>query len=69
MTRWKMGGIIVVFYPNDHRPRHVHVVEDGKRDIKFDLEHWKAMDGVLSPKAGKVLEELKSMGVFDVKKS
>ena len=36
--RWKRGGVIVVLYSTDHDPRHVHVFEDGKRLLTFDLE-------------------------------
>ncbi len=38
MGRWKRGGVIVVLYSTDHDPRHVHVFEDRKRLLKFDIE-------------------------------
>lgn len=67
MGRWKRFGVIVVLYSADHDPRHVHVFEDGKRLLKFDIEHWVTMEGKLTPKAKKVLEELRSEGAFDAK--
>jgi len=43
--RWKRGGVIVVQFATDHDPRHVHVFEDGKRLLKFDIESWVVMEG------------------------
>ena len=65
MSRWKRGGVIVVLYSTDHDPRHVHVFEDGKRFLKFDLESWTVMEGTLTPKARRVLEDLRQEGAFD----
>jgi len=65
--RWKRGGVIVVLYSTDHDPRHVHVFEDGKRLLKFDLESWTVMEGKLTAKARKALESLRQEGVFDEK--
>ena len=65
--RWKRLGLIVDLYRTDHTPRHVHVFEDGKRLLKFDIENWKVIEERLSPRAKKVLECLRSEGVFDEK--
>jgi len=65
--RWKRGGVIVVLYSTDHDPRHVHVFEDGKRLLKFDLESWKVMEGTLTSRARKALDGLREEGVFDAK--
>ena len=67
MGRWKRFGVIVVLYSTDHDPRHVHVFEDGKRLLKFDIEHWVCMEGDLTPKARKALTQLRTEGVFDEK--
>ena len=37
MGRWKRHGVIVVLYSTDHDPKHVHVFEDRKRILKFNL--------------------------------
>jgi hypothetical protein len=63
--RWKRSGVIVVLYSTDHEPRHVHVFEDGKRLLKFDLESWSVMEGTLTPKARRALDDLRQEGVFD----
>jgi hypothetical protein len=65
--RWKRGGVIVVLYATDHDPRHVHVFEDGKRLLKFNLESWTVMEGTLTSKARRALEELRKEGGFDEK--
>ena len=67
MSRWKRAGVIVVLYSTDHDPWHVHVFEDRKRLLKFDLESWTVMEGKLTSKARKALEALREEGVFDEK--
>lgn len=67
MSRWKRLGIIVDWYAYDHDPRHVHVFEDGKRMLKFNIDEWTVMVGKLTPRARKVLESLKKEGVFHEK--
>lgn len=64
MGRWKRLGVIVVLYSTDHGPKHVHVFEDGKRLLKFDIENWEVMEGRLTAKAKKVLEALRKEGIL-----
>ncbi len=65
MTRWKRGGILVVEYRYDHPPRHVHVFEDGRRCLKFDLENWRVLEGRLTPRVRKILQDLRAEGAFN----
>ena len=67
MPRWKRHGVLVVLYLFDHPPRHVHVFQDGKRLLKFDIDHWRLMEGKLTPTAKKALESLRAEGVFNEK--
>lgn len=67
MGKWKRYGIVVIEYFYDHPPRHVHVFEDGKRLLKFNIDEWKVMEGKLTVKSRKALESLKIEGVFDEK--
>ena len=67
MGRWKKFGVIVTQYLYDHDPRHVHVFEDGKRLLKFNIENWQVMEGKLTAKAKKALEALRKEGVFHAK--
>lgn len=64
MGRWKRHGVIVVLYSTDHDPKHVHVFEDGKRLLKFDIESWKVMEGRMTPKASRALNVLRKEGVI-----
>ena len=59
------GVVLVVLYMFDHPPRHVHVFQDGKRLLKFDIENWKVLEGKLTVAARKALESLKKEGVFN----
>ncbi|MBI2604590.1 MAG: DUF4160 domain-containing protein [Deltaproteobacteria bacterium] len=65
MGRWKRFGVIVALIIGDHAPRHVHVYEDGKRVLKFDIENWKVMEGKVTPRSKRALESLRDEGVFD----
>jgi len=64
MGRWKRHGVIVVLYSTDHDPKHVHVFEDGKRLLKFDIESWKVMEGRMTPKARRALNVLRKEGAI-----
>lgn len=64
MSRWKRHGVIIVQYTMDHDPPHVHVFEDGKRVLKFNIKDWTVMEGKLTPKSKKALESLREEGVF-----
>ncbi len=51
-------------YAYDHDPRHVHIYEDGKRLLKFNIETWSVMEGKLTPKVKKALQMLRKEGVL-----
>lgn len=53
MGRWKRCGVIIVRYLTDHVPRHVPIIEDGKKVVKFNIENLGVMDGELTPRAKK----------------
>ena len=65
MGRWKRFGVIVVLYTTDHDPRHVHVFEDRKRVLKFNIEAWAVMEGKMTPKARRALEALRREDAFN----
>ena len=56
--------MIVVLYSTDHDPKHVHVFEDRKRLLKFDVESWTVMEGRMTPRARKALEALRKEGII-----
>ena len=67
MGRWKRAGVIVVQYAYDHKPPHVHIFEDGKRLLKFDIGNWVLMEGKMTSRARKALNLLKKEGVWNEK--
>jgi hypothetical protein len=64
MGRWKRYGVIVILFSTDHDPKHVHVFEDGKRLLRFNIESWTVMEGKLTAKARKALEALRQEGII-----
>lgn len=64
MGRWKRFGVIVVLYATDHDPKHVHIFEDGKRVVKFDIENWTIMEGKLTARAKRALAMLRREGLL-----
>ena len=42
----------------------VHIFEDGKRMLKFDIDSWLVMEGKLTTKAKKALEVLRKEGLL-----
>lgn len=64
MGRWKRFGVVVVRYLTDHDPPHVHVFQDKRRILKFDIEGWRVMEGKMTANARKALEGLRKEGVL-----
>lgn len=64
MPTWKHRGYVFRMYENDHPPRHVHVVKDGKELDRFDLENREFMDGTVGKHRGRVLEALRAVGLI-----
>ena len=64
MGRWKRHGVIVVLYSTDHDPKHVHVFEDRKRVLKYNIETWTVMEGTMTSKAKRALEALRREGIL-----
>jgi hypothetical protein len=56
--RKKRGGFIFETYSGDHRPYHVHVYRGDEFVGRFDIENQIPMDGKLSSRVLKYLEEL-----------
>jgi hypothetical protein len=56
--RRKRGGYIFETYAGDHPPYHVHIYRGDEFIGRFDIENQKLMDGELSSKILKFLEEL-----------
>jgi hypothetical protein len=50
---------VFVFWIGDHDPRHVHVYRDGKLVAKWDLDGWRLMQGRVTARVIRLLEELR----------
>lgn len=62
MTKWKRNGVMIAQHQDDHRPKHVHIFEDGKKMARFDIEKWQVLSGELTPRAKKALKILREEG-------
>jgi hypothetical protein len=58
MGRKRRGGYIFEIYSGDHRPYHVYIYRGAEFIGRFDIENQIAMDGDLSNRVLKYLEEL-----------
>lgn len=47
----RRSGYIFLGWIGDHSPRHVHLYRDGKLVVKWDLEHWQPMKGLITARS------------------
>jgi hypothetical protein len=62
MGKIRRGGYVFLTWKGDHSPRHVHVYRDGALVVKWDLEHDVAMDGEITARVRRLIEELREEG-------
>ncbi len=62
MGKIRRGGLIFVTWIGDHGPYHVHVYEDQRLIVRWDLENDLPMNGEASAKVLKLIEELRKEG-------
>jgi Domain of unknown function (DUF4160) len=58
----RLGGYIFLARRSDHPPRHVHVYQNGRLVVKWDLENKKPMKGKASARVLKLIAELEAEG-------
>ena len=58
MPKIRRGNYVFLGWIGDHSPRHVHVYRDGRFVVKWDLDHWRPMEGRASARVVKLMEEL-----------
>jgi len=56
----RRGGYIFITWKSDHPPRHVHVYQDGKLIVKWDLDNWKPMRGAASARVLRLIRQLEA---------
>ena len=62
MGKIRRGNYVFLSWAGDHGPRHVHVYEDQKLIVKWDLDHGVAMKGKANGKILKLIAELQQEG-------
>ena len=64
MGKIRRGNYVFLSWVGDHSPRHVHVYEDGKLVLKWDLENRVAMKGLATRRIRKLIEDLEREGLI-----
>lgn len=64
MPKVRRGGYVFVGWIGDHSPRHVHIYRDGALVVKWDLENARVMEGSITGRIRKLIEELESEGLL-----
>ncbi len=62
MSRIKRGGYVFMTWKNDHAPEHVHVYEDRRLIVKWNLENDCAILGYASRRIQRLIAELEAEG-------
>jgi hypothetical protein len=64
MGKIRRGNFIILSWKGDHSPRHVHVYQNGKLLVKWDLENRQAMKGRANAKVLRILDDLMKEGLL-----
>jgi hypothetical protein len=62
MGKVRRGGYVFVTWKGDHSPRHVHVYQDGRFIVKWDLDNRVSMTGKATRRVLKLVEQLEAEG-------
>ena len=58
MGKIRRGNFIFVTWVGDHAPRHVHVFTNGRLIVKFDFERNRVIEGRITTRILKLIQEL-----------
>jgi hypothetical protein len=64
MGKIRRGNYVFLYWLGDHGPRHVHVYEDKKLIVKWDLDNNVAMKGKANSKILRLIAELRQEGLL-----
>ena len=64
MSKIKRGNYVFLTWKSDHSPRHVHVYQDGRPILKWDLDNNKAMRGRATRRVLKLIRLLELEGLL-----
>jgi hypothetical protein len=62
MGKIRRGGYVFVTWIGDHSPRHVHVYEDSRLVVKWDLDEGLPMKGKPAKRILRLIRELEEEG-------
>jgi hypothetical protein len=62
VPRIRRDGYLFVSWVGDHSPRHVHVYRDNRLVVKWDLDNRLPMQGKLTARVRRLLEQLLEEG-------
>ncbi len=62
MSKIRRGGYVFVTWVGDQPPRHVHVYRDGRLVVKWDLENGVALEGAVTRRVLRCIEQLVKEG-------
>jgi hypothetical protein len=62
MTRVRRGGYIFITWKGDHPPAHVHVYQDGRLILKWNLDEQRSLGGQAPRRLSELIRELCSEG-------
>lgn len=65
LGRVKRAGYIIVWYLYDHAPVHIHIYRDGRMVCKWAINLKVAIEGQMSKKLLRVIDQLEKEGCFD----
>ena len=62
MGKVRRGGYVFFWWKGDRDPRHVHVYRGVRLVVKWDVEHWKVMEGRENRRVMALIRELLAEG-------
>ena len=62
MGKIRRGNYVFLTWVGDHDPKHVHIFKDRIWIAKWDLESSNVMEGKVSARVRKLIEQLKEEG-------
>jgi len=64
MGKLRRGGYVFIWWKGDHPPRHVHVYQNEKFVVKWDLDNHKPMKGNAPRRLIELIEKLDAEGML-----
>jgi len=62
VSKVRRRGFVFITRKGDHEPRHVHVYRDRRLIVRWNLDTWRPMTGIVSARIRSMLEPLRREG-------